>query len=217
MCSSWRRVHVFGLTGGFASGKSTVARRFAARGLPVLDADQLAREVVTPGSEGLRAVTEAFGKDVLDAGGNLDRKALGERIFGDEDARRRLEGILHPRIHALMEAKKNELERVGEAVACYEAPLLVEVGLADELRPLVVVVAPPEEQIRRAKARDGLGEAAIEARLSAQLPISTKLAVADIVVENSGSIAELDARADAALDAALTRLGVPVERYPRPA
>jgi len=210
-------VHVFGLTGGFASGKSTVARRFAARGLPVLDADQLAREVVTPGSAGLRAVSEAFGAEVVDAGGNLDRKALGARIFGDDDARRRLESILHPRIHALMEAKKDELERAGELVACYEAPLLVEVGLAEELRPLVVVTAAHEEQIRRAKARDGLSEAAIEARLSAQLPLAAKLLTADIVIENSASLAELDARADDALDAVLGKLGVPVERYPRPA
>jgi len=208
-------VHVFGLTGGFASGKSSVARRFASRGVPVLDADQLARDVVTPGSEGLRAVTEAFGEELLDGSGNLDRKALGARIFGDDEARRRLEGILHPRIHALMEAKKDELERAGELVACYEAPLLVEVGLADELRPLVVVTAAHEELIRRAKARDGLGEAAIEARLSAQLPQAEKLARADIVIENSGSLAELDARADDALDAVLGRLGVPVERYPR--
>jgi dephospho-CoA kinase len=209
-------VHVFGLTGGFASGKSAVAARFQARGVPVLDADQLARDVVTPGSEGLRAVAQAFGEDLVDSSGSLDRKELGSRIFADPEARRRLEAILHPRIQGLMKERKGELEAKGELVACYEAPLLVEVGIADELRPLVVVTAPAREQLRRGKARDGLGDAAVRARLLSQLPLERKVAVADVVIDNSGSFEELTRQADAALDDVLDRIGVPRTRYPRP-
>jgi dephospho-CoA kinase len=207
---------VFGLTGGLASGKSTVAARFAARGVPVLDADVSARRVVEPGSEGLAAVTAAFGADLVDAAGALDRKALGARVFGDDAARKKLEGILHPRIQAVMLAWKAELEALGVPIACYEAPLLIEVGLADVLRPLVVVSAPPEAQIRRAVERDGLTEDAARARLAAQLPLETKVKKADFVIENAGSKAELVARADAVLDQVLARAGLPPERYPKP-
>jgi dephospho-CoA kinase len=207
---------VFGLTGGLASGKSTVAARFAARGVPVLDADVLARRAVEPGTEGLRAVTAAFGADLLDANGVLDRKALGARVFGDDAARKTLEGILHPRIHALMLAWKAELEAQGVPLACYEAPLLVEVGLADVLRPLVVVSAPPDEQIRRAVERDGLHDDAARARLAAQLPLAEKVKKADFVIENTGTREALIARTDEVLDAVLDRAGLPPERYPKP-
>lgn len=208
---------VFGLTGGLASGKSTVAARFAARGVPVLDADVLARRVVEPGTEGLAAVAAAFGADLVDARGALDRKALGARVFGSEESRRKLESLLHPRIHALMLAWKAELEAQGVPIACYEAPLLVEVGLADVLRPLVVVSAPLEEQVRRATERDGLTEEAARARLSAQLPLEKKVQKADFVLENAGTRAELVARADAVLDAVLARAGLSAESYPKPA
>ncbi len=211
------RVHVFGLTGGLASGKSSVAARFRERGVTVIDADALAREIVTPASEGLRAITAEFGTAVLAADGSLDRSALGARVFGDKDARRRLEALLHPRIHDLMVARTAELAARGEPLACYEAPLLVEVGHADELRPLVVVSALPSEQIRRAAARDGRGEDDARARLGAQLPLREKVAAADIVIDNTGTRAELVQRADEALDEVLSRVGIPADRYPRPA
>jgi dephospho-CoA kinase len=207
---------VFGLTGGLASGKSTVAARFSARGVPVLDADVSARRVVEPGSEGLAAVTKAFGADLVDAQGALDRKALAARVFADDAARKRLEGILHPRIQAVMLAWKAELESRGVPLACYEAPLLVEVGLADVLRPLVVVSAPPDEQVRRAMERDGLDEPAARARLAAQLPLEEKVKKADFVIENRGSKAELVERADRVLDALITRAGLSPASYPRP-
>jgi dephospho-CoA kinase len=208
---------VFGLTGGLASGKSTVAARFSARGVPVLDADVSARRVVEPGSEGLAAVAAAFGADLVAVDGTLDRKGLGARVFGDEEARRTLEGILHPRIQALMLAWKAELESRGVPIACYEAPLLVEVGLADVLRPLVVVSAPPEEQIRRAMERDGLKEDAARARLAAQLPLEKKVEQADFVIENAGTRDELVARADEVLDAVLASAGLSPRDYPTPA
>jgi dephospho-CoA kinase len=212
----WLGVHVFGLTGGFASGKSTVAARFRARGVPVIDADVLARAAVLPGSEGLRAVTKVFGEDLVKANGELDRKALGARVFGDSSARQRLEAILHPRIRALMHEQKATLEAQGELVACYEAPLLIEVGLSDELRPLVVVTTSLDEQLRRAQARDGLSESAVKARLDAQISLAEKVQRADIVVDNSGTLEQLNERADEALDRVLTTLGIPIARYPRP-
>jgi dephospho-CoA kinase len=208
---------VFGLTGGLASGKSTVAARFRARGVPVLDADVSARRVVEPGTEGLAAVAAAFGADLIDTQGELDRKALGARVFGDDAARRKLESILHPRIQGLMLTWTAELQARGVPIACYEAPLLVEVGLADVLRPLVVVSAPPEEQIRRAMDRDGLPEEAARARLAAQLPLEKKAEKADFVIENAGTRDALVARADEVLDAVLERAGLSPADYPKPA
>lgn len=192
---------LFGLTGGLASGKSTVAARFRARGLPVIDADQLAREVVAPGSEGLAAVVAAFGDGVLDARGALDRAKLAGLVFGDPDARRRLNQILHPRIGALTAERANELAEQGERFACYEAALLVENGLADAFRPLVVVAAPEDVQVARAMARDAATEAEVRARLAAQLPLAEKIRAADFVIENMGDRAATEARADEVLDA----------------
>jgi dephospho-CoA kinase len=208
-------VHVFGLTGGFASGKSAVAARFIARGLPVIDADQLAREVVEPGSEGLLAVVREFGAELLDERGALDRKRLGAKVFGDPALRKRLEDITHPRIRALMQEQKRALAERGEPLACYEAPLLIEVGLAEKLRPLVVVRADEATQLERAARRDGLSQEATRARLAAQLPIEQKLALADYVIDNTGSLAETRARADEVLDAICRTLSIPPERYAR--
>jgi dephospho-CoA kinase len=194
-------LRLFGLTGGLASGKSTVAARFRARGLSVLDADQLAREVVEPGSEGLARVVEAFGEGVLDARGALDRGKLGALVFADADKRRALNAIVHPRIAALTAERASALDAKGERVACYEAALLVENHLADAFRPLVVVAVPEDVQLARAMARDGLDEAAVRGRLRAQLPLSAKLAVADYVIDNAGDRADTERQADAVLDA----------------
>ncbi|HEY3493600.1 MAG TPA: dephospho-CoA kinase [Polyangiaceae bacterium] len=209
-------VHVFGLTGGLASGKSVVAARFAARGLPVIDADQLARDVVEPGSEGLRAVVTEFGGDMLDASGALDRKRLAAKVFADPELRKRLERLTHPRIHALMQERTRALEARGEPLVCYEAPLLVEVGLADKLRPLVVVRADEAVQIERAARRDGVSPAAAAARLAAQFPLEQKLAVADHVIDNTGTLAATLEQADRVLDAICTGFGIPPGRYARP-
>jgi dephospho-CoA kinase len=209
-------VHVFGLTGGLASGKGVVAARFNARGVPVINADELARAAVAKGSEGLLEVVAAFGADVLTAEGELDRKALGARVFADPEARRRLEGITHPRIHALMGEQTRELERRGEPLVCYEAPILIEVGMADALRPLVVVAASEANQLARAKLRDGLPEDELRGRIGAQLPLAEKVRVADYVIENDGSVGEAEMEADRVLDAICDGLGVPKARYPRP-
>lgn len=191
----------FGLTGGIASGKSSVARRFRAQGVPVVDADQVAREVVEPGSDGLVEVVDAFGAGVVASDGTLDRKALAAVVFGDEAARRRLNAILHPRIAARTAELGATYAARGEPIVCYEAALLVENGVADAFRPLVLVAAPEEEQVRRTMARDGLTEAEARARLAAQMPLSAKRAVADHVIDNDGDLAQLERRADEVLAA----------------
>jgi dephospho-CoA kinase len=192
-------LRVFGLTGGLASGKSTVAARFRALGLPVVDADQLAREVVAPGTPGLAAVVEAFGPEVLLPDGALDRARVGELVFADAAKRRVLNGILHPRIAAASAERIAALAARGEPLACYEAALLVENGLADAFRPLVVVAVPEEVQVARATARDGAGEEQARARIRAQLPLADKVRAADFVIDNGGSRAETERRADEVL------------------
>lgn len=207
---------VFGLTGGIGSGKSTVAARFRARGLPVIDADALAREVVARGTPGLAEIRTRFGDAVLDAHGELDRKRLAEVVFHDPDARRDLNAITHPRVRDLAIARVQELDARGEPLACYEVPLLVETGLAEVLRPLVVVVVDVATQIERSVRRDGSTREHTEARIAAQLPLAEKAKLADHVIDNSGSEAETLTQADQVLDEICRKNGVDPARYPRP-
>jgi dephospho-CoA kinase len=208
-------VHVFGLTGGIASGKSAVAARFRARTLPVLDADLLARDVVAKGTDGLAAIVQAFGDRVLDENGALDRAAVAKLVFGDEKALADLNAIVHPRIGMLMARRTSELAQQGEPLVCYEATLIVERGLADAFRPLVVVSAPPEAQVARAMKRDDASESDVRKRLAAQMPLEAKVRAADIVIDNSGSLETLLERADQALFAVCAKVGIDVERYAR--
>ncbi len=218
----WRRLsspivtHVFGLTGGIGSGKSRVARRFRERKLPVIDADQLAREAVAPGSAGLAEIVADFGAGVLDAAGELDRPALARIVFNDEAARRRLNAITHPRVRELTALRVAELAATGEPLICYEVPLLVESGMADALRPVVVVSAPEALQVERVMARDGATESDARARIAAQMPLADKVRVADFVIDNTDSLAVLESQADEVLDQICARLGVDAARYPRP-
>lgn len=201
-------IHVFGLTGGLASGKSTVAARFRARGLPVIDADLLAREVVEPGTSGLAAVVEAFGGEVLAPDGSLDRAKLGDIVFHDRDKRHALNGILHPRIAAATAARIAALDAAGEKLACYEAALLVENGVADAFRPLVVVAVPASVQVARAMARDVSTEEQARARIASQMPLSVKVSAADHVIDNGGSREETERRADEVLEEIRKKLGL---------
>ncbi len=185
---------LIGLTGGIACGKTTVSQMLAQRGAVVVDADQVARDVVAVGSPGLAQVVAAFGDGVLDAEGGLDRKALGEHVFADDDARQRLEGILHPLI--AMESM-TQLAAAGASAApivVYDAALLIEAGRADMFRPLVVVTAPDDVQRARIMSRDGLDEAAAQARVDAQLSVSEKAALADHVVDNGGTLEQTAAQ-----------------------
>jgi dephospho-CoA kinase len=207
-------VHLFGLTGGIASGKSTVAARLKAHGVPVIDADELAREVVAPGTAGLRAIVETFGEGVLDAAGALDRKGLARIVFSDDGARRRLNAITHPRIGQRTADLADELRRAGEPLGCYEAALLVENGVADMFRPLVVVSCPDAVQIERIVARDEASREEAMARLAAQKPLAEKVAVADFVIDTDGPLARSHERTDAVLRALCDKLGIDPARYP---
>jgi dephospho-CoA kinase len=178
-----------GLTGGVASGKSTVAAILAGLGAVVVDADLLAREVVEPGTPGLAAVVEAFGPGVLADDGSLDRPALGAVVFADPDARRRLEAILHP----LIRARGAELEAAAPegTVVVHDIPLLAETGQADRFEAVLVVDVPVETQVRRMVADRGMSRADALARVAAQATREERLAVATHVVENTGTREDL--------------------------
>jgi dephospho-CoA kinase len=206
---------LFGLTGGFASGKSSVAAHWRGRGLHVIDADDIAREVLAKRSAGLTEVVQAFGEGVLQPDGSLDRKKLASVVFGNDEARRKLESITHPRIVAATLQRASDLEAQHELIACYEASLLVERGLADLFRPLVVVAADERHQVARARARDKLSEDEARARLKAQLPLKDKLAAADYVIRNDGDLVSLVTAADDVLDAICKKAGVDPARFPR--
>ncbi len=207
-------VHLFGLTGGIASGKSTVGERLRALGLPVIDADELAREVVAPGSEGLAAVIAAFGSGVLDPSGEaLDRKALARVVFTDSDARKKLNAIVHPRIAAKTAARTIQLDAAGEPLACYEAALLVENGIADAFRPLVVCACPEDIQVERVRVRDGATLEEALARIRAQKPLAEKVAEADWVIDTAGSLEDVARRTEEVLGAICGTLGLDAAQY----
>ncbi len=190
-----------GLTGGIGTGKSTVLDRFAARGVPTLDADRLAREVVRPGTAGAREIAQHFGSEYFTPTGELDRQRLGQLVFGDEDARRRLEGIIHPRVHAAIDAWVRELEAAGHAgLAVVDIPLLFETGRADSFDRVVVVACEVETQIRRVVKRDGLSEEDVRRRIAAQWPIADKARRAHHVIRTDGSLEDTYRQVDALID-----------------
>ena len=191
----------FGLTGGIACGKSTVAARFREQGVQVIDADVVARQAVAPGTSGLTEIIKLFGEGVLRHDGTLDRSKLGAIVFGDEEKRRALNRILHPRIGARTMMLAQELAQRGEPLACYEAALLVENGLTDAFRPLVVVSVPEAIQVERTMARDGVDEKAALARIRAQMPVAEKAKVADYVIDTSSTMEQTLQRADEVLAA----------------
>jgi dephospho-CoA kinase len=207
---------VFGLTGGIGSGKSEVAKRLLERGLPVVNADRLARLAVVPGSPGLAEIAGYFGNEVVTATGDLDRPALAQRVFSDESARRALDAIVHPIVRQLAAEHFQAIAARGEPLACYEVPLLYEVGLERTLSPVVVVNSPTTLIRDRLRARDGLTDAQIEARIAAQMPLAEKMRRADYVLENNGTLAQLRERADAVFDALCAAVGVSPARYARP-
>src|SRR5262245_57415025 len=166
-----RRRRVIGLTGNIGSGKSTVARMLGELGADVIDADQVARDVVKPGLPAFDEIVAEFGPSALAKDGTIDRKALGARVFGDPVARRRLEAITHPRI--AMETQRR-ISASKKDVVVYEATLLVENGIHKGMDGLIVVTAPEAHQVARVVARDGLAAEEVERRLAAQLPAAKK-------------------------------------------
>jgi dephospho-CoA kinase len=189
------KLALVGLTGGIGSGKSTVARLVAARGVPVLDADVIAREVTEPGAPAYAELVAAF-PHVVGRDGRIDRRALAAHVFADAEARRRLERIMHPRIQERALAHARRLDAAGERLAFYEASLLVETGRAREYDALVVVTAPEAVRIARAVARDGRSEAEVRARAAAQLPEEAKLRAATHVIDNAGDLAATERQVD---------------------
>ncbi len=181
-----------GLTGGIASGKSTVARRLAELGAVVIDADVLAREVVEPGTPGLAAIIDRFGTDVLAADGRLDRARLGRLVFADPAARRDLEAIVHPAVRA--RAVEREQAAPPDAVVVQVIPLLVETQQQRNFDQIWVVDCRPEIQIDRMMARDGLTHAEAQARIAAQAGRDERLAVADVVIDSNGAKADTAAQ-----------------------
>jgi dephospho-CoA kinase len=188
-------MRIIGLTGGIASGKSTFAAALRARGVPVLDADALARAAVAKGTPALAEIVAAFGPEVLAPDGELDRRRMGERVFADPAARARLEAIVHPRVRARFAEEVAARAAEGHALVFYDVPLLYEAHLEAMVELVVVVWAPRAVQLGRLAARDGLSPAAAEARLAAQLPLDEKAARADVVVANEGDVAALAAKA----------------------
>jgi dephospho-CoA kinase len=188
-------VLLVGLTGGIGSGKSTVARLLEKLGAVVFDADLLAREAVEPGTPGHAAVIERFGADVLAPGGELDREALASVVFADPSARRDLEEIVHPEVRRLF-AEGSEAYRDTDRVVVFSAPLLVETGMHTAFEVLVVVSATVATQIERLMRQRGMSEPSIRARIDAQAPLEDKAAAADFLVDNEGSLDELESQVE---------------------
>ena len=200
-------MHVVGLTGGIGSGKSSFARELAALGVPVIDADGLARRCVEPGTPGLAAIEGRFGAAVLSEDGTLDRAALAAVVFSDEAARRDLEAIVHPCVRTSLEAELVRLRALPDQpqVVIVEHPLLVESGAGDWVDSVVVVEASLERRVERLVVQRGLAEADVRARIAAQADDAARRAVADHVITNEGDPAELRRAATELLELLLAR------------
>jgi dephospho-CoA kinase len=186
-------VRIIGLTGGIASGKSSVAALLERLGAPVIDADQLAREVVEPGESALAQIAESFGQQVLNPDGTLNRAALGEVVFADPAKRRLLESITHPAIRQRAEEKLARLKAAGAKTAFYVAPLLIEAGITSRVHEVWVVYLDHETQLARLMARDGLSREGALARIASQMPMEEKRRLGRVVIDNRGSREELEA------------------------
>lgn len=185
-------IKVIGLTGGIATGKSSVARFFAHKGIPVIDADQLARDAVLPGSTALDQIVARFGREVLTQDGMLDRRLLGTLIFSDPEKRRQLEGILHPEIGKLAEELIKQAAADGHKRLIYMAPLLIEAGVTDRVDAIWVVTVSPEIQLERLMRRDGITREQAERIVASQMPLPEKERYGSVVIDNSGTEEQTD-------------------------
>jgi len=184
------RIRVIGLTGGIATGKSTVARCLEEQGAVVIDADSLSREAVRPGSGALERIVALFGPEMLLTDGSLDRKRLGRLIFADPDKRRQLERITHPAIRRLADERISRLAAEGARVVFYMAPLLIEAGAVDRVDEVWVVTVRPEIQLERLMGRDAIDRAEAERIIASQMPLAEKERHGRIVIDNSGTPGE---------------------------
>lgn len=189
-----------GLTGGIASGKSTVAEILKRQGAAIINADVLAREVVEPGHQAWTEIVNTFGTAVLQPDRALDRQKLRAIIFDDPDARKKLESIIHPQVRALAEQRIREHAAAGYAVIVYEVPLLFEGNLQEWLRPVILVACDVDTQRNRLQSRDNLSAAQAQKHIVAQMSLEEKRRLADYVVENNGSLEDLERQVQAVLE-----------------
>ncbi len=189
-------MRIIGLTGGIASGKSTVAKILEKHGAIVIDADQLAREVVAPGEAAYYDIIAAFGDGILNDDRTINRTALGKIVFADPEARRRLENITHPAIGKRAEEKLAELKRGGERAVFYMAPLLIEAGATSRVDEIWVVYIDTEEQIKRVMERDKITAEEARQKIAAQMPMEEKRRYGSVVIDNRGSLDQLEKRVE---------------------
>ena len=189
-----------GLTGGIASGKSTVAEILKRQGAAIINADVLAREVVEPGHQAWTEIVNTFGIAVLQPDRTLDRQKLRAIIFDDPDARKKLESIIHPQVRALAEQRIREHAAAGYAVIVYEVPLLFEGNLQEWLRPVILVACDVDTQRNRLQSRDNLSAAQAQKHIDAQMSLEAKRRLADYVIENNGSLEDLKRQVQAVLE-----------------
>lgn len=194
---------VIGLTGGIATGKSTVTAALRDLGVPVIDADQVARQVVEPGEPALNEIVTAFGPGLLRADGRLDREKLASLVFSDAAARQRLNHITHPHILCAMDRQRQAAAAAGEPVLALDVPLLFESGMDRSVDRVWVVTATPAQQLQRLMSRDGLTADEAKRRMEAQMPLEEKIRRADAVIDNSGSVEATRARVRNLLEALL--------------
>lgn len=174
-----------GLTGGIACGKSTVSRKLVERSIPIIDADEVAKWVVRPGSPGLKSIQQEFGNEILLPDGSLDRRKLGQRVFGHPEQLQRLEAITHPLIRAEVLLRRQKLEAAQCPFVIYDVPLLFETKSEKQFDAIIVVTCGEQQQRERLRRRNQLTEAEIDARLSSQMPLRFKEQHADFVIENN--------------------------------
>ena len=193
-------MHVIGLTGGIASGKSTVTRFFKDRDIPVIDADVLGHRTYDPGTDTFAAVVKAFGDDLVAADGTIDRRVLGGKVFGKPEELKRLTDIVWPGIRKLTSEALSEFEAAGNALVVLEAAVMFEAGWEDLVNEIWVVVVEPEQAVKRLAERNGLDEAAARARIDSQLSNDERIARSHLVITNNGSLEDLEKAIQGAWD-----------------
>lgn len=191
-------MHVIGLTGGIASGKSTVTKFFRDRQVPVIDADILGHKTYEPGTDTFEAVVETFGREIVAGDGTIDRRALGGKVFGKPEELKRLTDVVWPGIRRLAGEQLSELETAGNNLAVLEAAVLLEAGWEDLVDEIWVVTVEPEIAVERLRERNNMDAAAARARIDSQLSNAERVARADVVIENNGTLDQLEERVEQA-------------------